>query len=96
MSDMKHPHWLHLERRVSRHGVVCWYVRRGHGLRMRLRALFGTPEFEAEYLAALRGEPPSKQKGPPPARSVGCGSDIATRRPGQPCPRRPAASARTS
>ncbi len=64
MSDMKHPHWPHLERRVSRHGVVCWYVRRGHGFRTRLRAPVGTPEFEAEYLAALRGETPSKQKGP--------------------------------
>jgi hypothetical protein len=64
MPDMKHPRWPHLERRVSRHGVVCWYVRRGHGLRTRVRAPVGTPEFEAEYLAALRGETPSKQKGP--------------------------------
>ena len=64
MSDMKHPHWPHLERRVSRHDVVCWYVRRGHGLRTRLRAPVGTPGFEAEYLAFLRGETPSKQKGP--------------------------------
>jgi integrase len=64
MRDMKRPSWPHLERRVSRHGVVCWYVRRGHGLRTRLRAPLGTPEFEAEYLAALQGEPPSKKKGP--------------------------------
>lgn len=64
MSNMKHPRWPHLERRVSRHGRVCWYVRRGHGLRTRLRALVGTPEFEAEYLASLRGERPNNQKGP--------------------------------
>ena len=63
MPDMKHPRWPHLERRVSRHGKVCWYVRRGHSLRTRLRGGVGTPEFEAEYLAALRGETPSKRKG---------------------------------
>ena len=65
MPNMKHPRWPHLERRVSRHGRVCWYVRRGHGLRTRLRAPIGTSEFEAEYLGALRGETQSKQKGPP-------------------------------
>jgi integrase len=64
MADMKHPRWPHLERRVSRHGRVCWYVRRGHGLRTRLHAPIGTFEFEAEYLGALRGETQSKHKGP--------------------------------
>jgi integrase len=63
MPDMKHPRWPHLERRVSRHGRVCWYVRRGHGLRTRLHAPIGTPEFEDEYLGALRGGP-SDHKGP--------------------------------
>jgi integrase len=63
MPGMKHPRWPNLERRVSRHGRVCWYVRKGHGLRTRLRAPMGTPEFEAEYLGALRGATPSKQKG---------------------------------
>ena len=64
MPNMKHSRWPHLERQVSRHGRVCWYVRRGHGLRTRLRAPIGTSEFEAEYLGALRGAQ-SKQKGPP-------------------------------
>ena len=70
MSEMKHPRWPHLERRVSRHGVVCWYVRRGHGLRTRLRAPVSTPEFESEYLAALQGQRPTKKKGLAP-RTLG-------------------------
>jgi len=37
--------------------VTTWYVRRGHGPRLRIRAAFGTPEFEAEYRAALDGTP---------------------------------------
>lgn len=32
-------------------------MRRGHGPRIRMRAAFGTPEFEAEYRAALDGTP---------------------------------------
>jgi integrase len=44
------PPYLHRE--VSRHGKAVWYVRRS-GKRFRLRAPFGTPEFDAEYQAAL-------------------------------------------
>jgi integrase len=67
---MQRPNWPNLERRVSRHGVVCWYVRVGHGERVRLRSQLGTPEFRIEYEAAqsalLKGERPSKapEKGP--------------------------------
>jgi hypothetical protein len=32
-----------------------WYVRIGKGPRVRIRADFGTPEFDAEYQAALAG-----------------------------------------
>jgi hypothetical protein len=35
---------------------VVWIVRVEHGPRTRLRAAYGTPEFEAEYHAAIRGE----------------------------------------
>ena len=38
------------------YGTTVWYVRR-NGKRTRLRAEFGTPEFDAEYLAAMAGEP---------------------------------------
>jgi hypothetical protein len=34
-----------------------WYVRVGKGRRMRIRAAFGTPEFDAEYQAAIAGLP---------------------------------------
>ena len=40
----------------SRHGTTVWYVRR-NGKRTRLRAEFGTPEFDAEYQTAMAGEP---------------------------------------
>jgi integrase len=51
-----------LQRQISRHGRAVWYVRRGHGLRIRIRAEFGTPEFEAEYRAALDGTPVENRK----------------------------------
>jgi integrase len=54
---MPRPRPPHLHRETSRHGVTTWYVRRGHGPRVRIRAAFGTPEFEAEYRAALDGTP---------------------------------------
>jgi hypothetical protein len=34
-----------------------WYVRRGHGSRIRLWAEYDTPEFWEEYGAALAGAP---------------------------------------
>ena len=63
MSDMPRLRWPHLVRQVSRHGVVCWYVRRGHGPRIRLHAQYGTPEFEAEYHAALTRGTTAKVRG---------------------------------
>lgn len=33
-----------------------WYVRVGRGQRIRIRAEFGSPDFDAEYQAAIRGE----------------------------------------
>ncbi len=42
---------------MTRHGRVVWYVRINKGPRIRIRAAFGTPEFDAEYQAALAGKP---------------------------------------
>jgi integrase len=40
---------------------VTWYVRRGHGPRIRIKAEYGSEAFWAEYRAALEGAPlPSK------------------------------------
>jgi hypothetical protein len=38
-------------------------VRVGHGPRIYLRAAYGTPEFEAEYHAAIRGDDPRPRRG---------------------------------
>jgi len=54
---MPRPRPPHLHREVNRHGSATWYVRRGHGPRVRIRSDFGTSEFEAEYRAALDGTP---------------------------------------
>ena len=62
MDDMPRPRPPYLSREVSRHGKPVWYVRRD-GKRIRLRADFGTPEFDAEYQAACNGIRPQKAEG---------------------------------
>lgn len=65
MLDMPRPRPLYLVRQVSRHGTEAWYVRRvvdGKRIAIRLRAKFGTPEFEAEYHAAVAGVIPKPSK----------------------------------
>jgi len=54
---MPRPRPRFLQRHVTQHGRVVWYVRIGKGPRTRIRSAFGTPEFDAEYLAALVGKP---------------------------------------
>jgi integrase len=48
-----------LHRQTTRHGKTVWYVRVGHGTRIRIRAAFGTPAFDAAYRAALQGDCPA-------------------------------------
>src|SRR6516225_7787297 len=60
---MPRPRPRFLQRHVTQHGRVVWYVRIGRGPRTRIRAAFGTPEFDAEYQAALIGNPrPAKAR----------------------------------
>src|SRR5262249_25355536 len=54
-ADMPRPRPPHLHRETTRHGRVAWYARVGKGRRVRIRAEFGSPEFEAEYRAAVSG-----------------------------------------
>lgn len=54
---MPRPRPPHLQREVTRHGRPTWYVRIGRGPRTRIRADFGTPEFDAEYQVAISGNP---------------------------------------
>src|SRR5258705_4563844 len=58
---MPRPRPPNLHRERTRHGLMTWYVRRGHGPRIRINAEYGSEEFWAEYRAALEGSPlPSK------------------------------------
>jgi integrase len=58
MMDMPRPRPPHLHRETNRHGKTVWYVRVGRGPRIRVKALYGSPEFEAAYRAAMSGERP--------------------------------------
>ncbi len=69
MIDMPRPRPRHLHRDVSRHGQTRWYVHVPGRQRVRLRGDYGSPEFMAEYDAAIAGETP--QRGP---RKPGAGS----------------------
>lgn len=57
MRDMPRPRPPHLHHERTRHGTLVWYVRVGKGARIRIRAGYGTPEFDAEYQAAIAGAP---------------------------------------
>src|SRR6202020_2941683 len=50
------PRPPHLHRETTRHGKTVWFVRVGHGPRVRLRAAYGSPEFAADYPAAIDGK----------------------------------------
>lgn len=67
---MPRPRPPHLHRQITRHGRAVWYVRIGKGPRTRIKADFGTPEFQAQYEAALRGERPDATKGAARAGSL--------------------------
>jgi integrase len=60
ITTMPRPRPPFLSREVSRHGRAVWYVRR-NGKRIRLRAEFGTPEFDAEYQMALAAHQPATE-----------------------------------
>jgi integrase len=59
---MPRPRPPFLQREVTRHGKVVWFVRRDHhGPRIRIKASFDSVEFWAEYEAALAGRRTSVQ-----------------------------------
>ena len=57
---MPRPRPPYLLRETTRHGKPVWYVRIGTGPRIRIKAEYGSPEFDAEYQAARQGERISK------------------------------------
>src|SRR6516164_1464270 len=62
LSTMTRPRPPHLHREVTRHRKPVWYVRIGKGPRIRIRADYGTPEFDAEYQAALSGNKTARNR----------------------------------
>ena len=63
IGSMPRPRPPHLHREPLKRGEARWYVRIGHGPRTRIRERYGTPEFDAAYQAALRGETPLERPG---------------------------------
>ena len=64
IANMPRPRPPHLHRQITQHNRVVWYVRIGKGPRTRIRAAFGTPEFDTEYQAAISGTPRPKKGAP--------------------------------
>lgn len=58
MADMPRNRPLYLQRHVTRHGAVVWYVRIGRGPKVRIRGTYGSDEFNEAYQAAIAGEKP--------------------------------------
>ncbi len=57
---MPRPRPPHLLRQVSRHGKPVWYVRIGHGPRVRIKSEYGTDDFQREYQVAVAQALPAK------------------------------------
>lgn len=64
MEAMPRPRPPHLHRETTRHGKAVWYVRVGKGPRIRIKAEYGSDEFQAEYQAAIDGAPRPKPGAP--------------------------------
>ena len=54
---MPRPRPPYLHREKTYRGKYVWYVRVGKGPRIRIKAEYGTPEFDAAYQAARNAEP---------------------------------------
>ena len=70
ITTMPRPRPPHLSHERTRHGKSVWYVRRA-GKRVRIKAAFGTPEFDAEYQAAIAMPPQRPEKGEHAAGTLG-------------------------
>jgi len=55
---MPRPRPPYLQRHLTRHGKVIWYVRVGRGPLVRIRGEYGSDEFIAAYHAAVAGTTP--------------------------------------
>jgi integrase len=66
---MPRPRPPFLQKQVTRHGKVVWYVRRGGGPRIRINGAYGSTEFLTEYHAAVASLAVATPKG-----NIGAGS----------------------
>lgn len=57
MDDMPRPRPPHLQRHVTRHGKVVWYVRIDCGPLIRIKGDYGSESFMGAYHAAVAGTP---------------------------------------
>lgn len=58
MQPMPRPRLPYLQRHVTRHGKVAWYVRMGRGALVRINGEYGSLDFSEAYRAAVAGEKP--------------------------------------
>ncbi len=58
MLDMPRARYPYTHHEKNRHGTRVWYFRRNKEPRVRLRGAWGSPEWLADYEAALTGQPP--------------------------------------
>lgn len=63
---MPRPRPPYLHRHVTRHGKVVWYVQKPGQPHIRIRAAFGTPEFDVAYAAAIEGVAPLRPRSAAP------------------------------
>lgn len=56
MRAMPRPRKPYIQKEITRHGKTVWYFRRGKEKRIRLPGVFGSPEFNAAYDAAVSGK----------------------------------------
>jgi integrase len=57
---MSRPRPPHLQKIITRHKKITWYVRLGRGPKIRIKGVYGSPEFEAAYQDAVAGKKPQK------------------------------------
>ncbi len=67
---MPRPRPPRVVRETTRHGLVVWYVRVGHGGRIRLPVGPGDPGFDEAYRAAMEGRHPVQSRRGPASGSL--------------------------
>lgn len=77
IQGMPKPRPPYLQRHLTRHGSVIWYVKPPKRARVRIRGVYGTPEFMDAYQAAMAGKTPRAAKAPHKAPSGTLGWLIA-------------------